>query len=303
MKSIFCIVGIVLFAFAVNQSFAADIKWSGARIPAKVSAGDGVTKLGTKIGTFLTPTNAEDVAQIVFNVNNHLPGSRPWATLVLGSLPDAKPITPAVAGQILSRMDELGVDIFLEIYPRKTNDVLALLDAYSWVASTTQHKCIKGFCVDLEYYKAVTDDMAKAWDEKIKSHNASYRLALKHWEQNFMPPTYRGKGDLIFICTSSESSIEELNGGFVDWANHFAPTACAFQFGYPADEDGMNGSNTNGWWKLKDPIKDWSQSLVSKINNPKQELGILWVTAKSGKTYNAKWDLTKGAKLPTTSKP
>jgi hypothetical protein len=302
MKSILCKIGIVLLAFTLNSTFAGELKWSGARIPAKISAGDGVTKLGTKIGTFLTPTNAEDVAQIVFNVNNRLPGTHPWTTLAVKA-PDAAPIAPDVLRNILLRMDELGVDIFLEIYPRKTNDVLASLDAYSWVASTTPHKCIKGFCVDLEYYKAVTDDAAKAWDEKIKSRNASYRLALKHWEQNFMPPTYRGKGDLIFIDTSSESSIEELNSGFVDWANHFAPTAVAFQFGYPADEDGMNGSNTNGWWKLKDPVKDWSESLVSKINNPKQELGILWVTAKSGKTYNANWDLTKGAKLPTTSKP
>jgi DNA-binding beta-propeller fold protein YncE len=88
-----------------------------------------------------------------------------------------------------------------------------------------------------------------------------------------------------------------LNSGFVSWANHFTPAACAFQIGYPADEDGMNGSNTNGWWKLKDPIKDWSAMLLSKITNTNQELGILWVCAKSGKTYNADWDLARGGTL------
>jgi len=284
-----------ILVFSAAIASAAGLKWTGARVPSKISAGDGITKLGTKIGTFLTPTNAEAVAQTVLNVNHRLPGTRPWMTLAVGTLPEATPIAPGVTEQILARMDDLGVDVFLEIYPRKTNDVPALID--EWLGKFKQHGAVKGFCVDLEYYKAVTDDAAKAWDDKVKSYDAGYRLALKHWEQNFMPPTYRGKGDLIFIDTSSEASIDELNGGFVNWANHFAPTAVGFQFGYPADEDGMNGSNTNGWWKLKDPIKDWTDLLVSKINDPTQELGILWVTVRSGKSYNTDWDLTKGAKL------
>src|SRR4051812_43583295 len=180
---------VVFLGLTVSIASAGDLKWSGARVPSKLSAGDGVTKLGVKIGTFLTPTNAEDVAQIVFNVNHRLPGSRPWATLAV-QVPDAAPISPEGTGKILSPLDELGVDIFLEIYPRKTNDVVALLDGDSWIAESVKHKCVKGFCVDLEYYKAVTDDMAKAWDEKIKSRDATYRLALKHWQQDFMPPTY-----------------------------------------------------------------------------------------------------------------
>ena len=113
-----------------------------------------------------------------------------------------------------------------------------------------------------------------------------------------MPPTYRGKGDMIFINTSSEAEVDALNTEFARWAAHFAPSACAFQIGYPADEDGMDGKNTTGWWKLSDPIKDWGQSLIQKIESPKQEIGLLWVCVKSGKTYNTKWDLTKGATLP-----
>jgi hypothetical protein len=89
-----------------------------------------------------------------------------------------------------------------------------------------------------------------------------------------------------------------LNTDFAQWAAHFAPSACAFQIGYPADEDGMDGKNTGGWWRLQDPIKDWGQALLAKINNPQQELGLLWVCAKSGKSYNAKWDLTMGATVP-----
>jgi len=113
-----------------------------------------------------------------------------------------------------------------------------------------------------------------------------------------MPPTYRGKGDLIFVDFASEATVEDLSKGFASWANRFAPTACAFQIGYPADEDGMNGSNTLGWWKLKDPIKEWGKMILSQIKNPAQELGLIWVTAKSSKTYHKKWDLTKGGSVP-----
>src|SRR4051812_34429576 len=105
----------VLLLLTIPPALSADLKWSGARIPAKASAGDGTVKLGMKIGTFLTPTNADDVAQVIFNVNHRLPASRPWATLAPGKFPGAIPIGPEVIEQILSRMDDLGIDIFLEI--------------------------------------------------------------------------------------------------------------------------------------------------------------------------------------------
>jgi hypothetical protein len=154
---------------------------------------------------------------------------------------------------------------------------------------------VKGLGVDLEYYKRVDDESARLWEEKVKSHNPRYRLFLKHWELNFMPPNHRG--DILFINTSSEASVETLNTEYVQWAGHFAPAACAFQIGYPADEDGMDGRNTGGWWRLQDPIMNWGDALLSKINNPQQEIGLLWVCVKSGKSYNANWDMTAGATL------
>ncbi|HXF11406.1 MAG TPA: YncE family protein [Desulfuromonadaceae bacterium] len=277
---------------------AADFKWTGARIPAKASAGDGTIKLSTKIGTFLTPTNADEVEHVIANINQRFSASHPWATLAVGKFPGAIPITPEVTEQIFLRMDDRGVDVFIEIYPRKTDDVPSAIDEL--LKKYQQHKCVRGLCVDLEYYKPAADDLAKIWDEKIKSYNPVYRLALKHWEQNYMPPKYRGKGDLIFIDTSSEAPIDDLNKGFASWANHFAPVACAFQVGYPADEDAMNGTNTNGWWKLKDPVRDWANGILSNISTTNQELGFLWVCARSGKTYNTNWDLTR---VSTPSSP
>ena len=268
---------------------AADLKWSGMRIPCKVSAGDGVKALGAKIGKF-TVLSREEAARAISNVNSRFPGSRPWATWAVGDVPDATTLSPEANEECLAYFDKMNVDIFLEIYPRRTNaNVLETIDA--WLGKLKQHPCVKGFGVDLEYYKRVDDATAQSWDQKIKSHNPHYRMFLKHWEQAFMPPSYRS--DIIFICTSSEDTQQVLNDAFASWAAHFAPSACAFQIGYPADEDGMDGKNDKGWWKLPDPIKDWGTALLGKIDSPKQEVGLLWVCAKSGKTYHANWDLTK----------
>ncbi len=292
-----------LLVLFVSGGSAATVKWSGARNPAKVSAEDGVTKLGTKIGKFITLSNDAEWAQVIFNVNNRFPGSTPWVTLAVGDIPDAPVRSVQAHEEFLSSMDSLGVDVFLEIFPRKTNDVLAAIDTR--LGKFKHHSSVKGFGIDLEYYKRADDTAAQEWDRKIKSHNPNYRMFLKHWEIGYMPTTYRGKGDIIFIDTSSEASVAVLNAEFAKWAAHFAPSACAFQFGYPADEDGMDGKNTAGWWKLNDPIKDWGNSLLAQIKSPEQEIGFLWVCVKSGKTYNANWDLTKGATVPARkeSKP
>ncbi|NML23871.1 hypothetical protein HHL16_23525 [Pseudoflavitalea sp. G-6-1-2] len=285
----------------------AAFKWAGAWQPCRKSAGDGITKLDTKIGQFITLPK-EGMANVIFNVKNKFPGARAWATWAVGDLSKA---TPAYAGipditheAYLHYMDKLGVQIYLEIFPFKANakknivatDITATID--TWLGKFKHHRCVVGMSIELEYFGKATDSAVAVWDAKIKSHKRSYRLALRHYNPDHMPPTYRGRGDLIFISDASEGNIEELNKGFAAWANRFSPTAVAFQLGYPADEDGMNGSADLGWWKLTDPVKDWGQSILPLIKNPKQELGYIWVTAQSGKTYNGEWDLTRGAKLP-----
>jgi hypothetical protein len=289
-----------LLAFTI-PNFAAELKWTGVRFPVKISAGDGITTLGTKIGKFVVLSNNVEAAQAIFNVHNRFPASTPWATLAVGEVPDAPTQTAEDHENFLISMDRLGVDIFLEIFPSKKSktDVPAAINF--WLAKFKRHKSVKGLCVDLEYYNKADDTSSKSWDEAIKSHNPKYRMMLKHWDQNYMPPTYRGKSDIIFVNNSSEATPEALSKEFVQWAAQFAPSACAFQIGYPSDEDGMNGKNDTGWWKMADPIKEWGSSLAKSIENSKQEIGIIWVCVKSGKTYNTKWDLTKGAGLPTVA--
>ncbi|RPE09696.1 hypothetical protein EGT74_22240 [Chitinophaga lutea] len=308
MKHLAICMMLVVAGVALSPARQASFKWTGAWQPTRKSAADGITQLDVKIGSFITLPDKASLANVIFNVNNRFPGSAPLATWAVG---DLSRITPAYEGlpaevheHYLSYMDQLGVTVFLEIFPFKANpkkgigqtNVTAAID--EWLGKFKHHKCVAGMGIELEYFGKATDSMARVWDEKIKSHGAGYRMFLRHYNGDYMPPSYRGKGDLIFINDASEGTLEELNQGFARWANRFSPTACAFQLGYPADEDHMNGTNTSGWWTLKDPIKDWGKALLPLIKNPEQELGFIWVTARSGKTYNAGWDLTKGARLP-----
>ena len=278
-------------------------KWTGAWIPTRISAGDGVTDLEIKIGRFITLPDKQSHLNVISSINKKFPGSNPWATWTVGDLSRATPtgqtLSDAEHEAYLSLMDEKGITIFLEIFPYKADsqkslgatDVNAEID--SWLRKFKHHKCIAGVGIELEYFGKATDELVKSWDLTLKHHNPKYRLFLRHYSKDFMPATYRGKGDLIFICDASEATVTDLNQGFANWANFFAPTACAFQIGYPADEDGMNGSKELGWWKLKDPIKDWGAAILPLVNNKTQELGLIWVTSKSGKSYNKSWDLTR----------
>lgn len=324
MKKI--VVPVVLIIFLAAVAFAAmprqalkpatgkvsaSFKWAGAWQPTRKSSGDGVTKLDVKIGQFITLPK-ESLANVIFNVQNKFPGSAPWATWAVGDLSRITPSYPGIPDATqeswLYYMDRLGVRVFLEIFPFRANpkkgitatDIPAEME--SWLKKFKHHRSVVGMSIELEYFGKATDSAVAVWDAKLKSVKSSYRLALRHYHADHMPPTYRGRGDLIFINDASEGKLEELNKNFAEWANRFAPTACAFQLGYPADEDGMNGSAEQGWWRLSDPVKDWGEAILPLINNPKQELGFIWVTARSGKSYNTNWDLTKGAKLPLKRK-
>jgi len=296
---------IVASAFVVSKtSFKnekkAKYKWTGVWQFTRTSSGDGITNLDIKIGKNVILPNVKEYANAIFNVNNQFPGSKPWSTLAVGNLERLIPTAQNMSDQqqvaYLNEMKRLGVAVFVEIFPFKDEDVNVLID--EWLAKFKHYPNVIGLGVELEYYGKATDALAKAWDTAIKKHNPKYRLFLRHYDPEYMPPTYRGKGDLIFVDHASEGDIKDLNQGFASWANRFAPTACAFHIGYPADEDDMQGNNSSGWWKLSNPIKEWGDGILPLIKDTNQELGLIWITTKSGKTYNTSWDLTKGATLP-----
>ncbi len=270
--------------------------FSGAWQPSRVSGPDGVTDLDVKIGRFVN-LPPDELSRVIFNVNGKFPGSKAIAFWAVGDMtgliPAHEGLSEAQHENYLRLMDSLGVAVFPEIFPSKEKGTDIIREIDYWLGRFGHHPSVAGFGIDLEYFEKATDERAKAWDQHIKKYNSRYRLFLRHYSPDYMPPTYRGKGDIIFVDSASEAELEVLNDVFKSWADRFAPATCIFQIGYPADEDNMAGSNAGGWWKLQDPIKDWGNMILATVYHPGQELGLVWVTARSGKSYHQSWDLTR----------
>jgi len=230
------------------------------------------------------------------------PGAEYWASVgeqMAGAFPYAKPATIWIVGvlhrkgvylsfdcepedpdiqcgsvdineETLTLFDERGFDVWLQVEPGNANvDELIdlVLDQYK------HHASVIGFGIDVEWYKStsgpegqpVTDEEARRWAEKVRAHDPSYRLFLKHWDQNWMPPTER---EGIFFVDDSQQfqSFDQMVDEFNKWGKTFASSPVGFQYGYPADKV---------WWeKLQDPLKDIGQALLDKVPNTQ---GLFWV--------------------------
>jgi hypothetical protein len=135
------------------------------------------------------------------------------------------------------------------------------------------HPSVVGFGVDVEWFEStekpegrpVTDAEAKAWLEAVRRHNPDYRLFLKHWEIEKMPPTVRE--GLLFIDDSQIlPSLDAMVDEFADWGRAFAPAPVGFQYGYPSDRP---------WWsKLDDPPGDVGRAILDRVPNTE---GLYWV--------------------------
>jgi hypothetical protein len=279
LRSLSLAVAVGVLAVPATVS-AARVKWAGMKGPAKIGGSPG------KQGDFILLPGPTDWVQATRNVQARFPGAQPWTTWPVGPLREkAAAITDEQRQHEahLERFDQSGLDVFLEIWPSKTDDVPALID--TWLRKLVSHRSVAGFSVDLEWRGAVDDATAERWDKAVKSHNRRYRLLLKHWDLAAMPRAYAKKSDVICVDMSSEADRAAMAREFIHWANELAPAAVGFQTGYPWDED---------WWKdLADPIKNFGADILAGIANPSQEIGFLWVTVKSPLTPN--WDLTRAA--------
>ncbi len=180
-----------------------------------------------------------------------------------------------VAEQYLSAFDTNGIKVWLQVEPGDA-DVTQLIDLV--LNRYSHHSSIIGFGVDVEWYKystnnnedspgkAVTDTEAQTWLNKVKSYNSNYKLFLKHWLTNKMPPTFRN-ADLVFINDGQDlGSLQNMINEFKAWGNSFSSSSVGFQFGYPSDKS---------WWsQLSDPEGQIANTLISNIPNTK---GVYWV--------------------------
>lgn len=166
--------------------------------------------------------------------------------------------------------DELGVQVWLQVEPgmAPVEDLIhAMLNQYS------HHPCVIGVGVDVEWYqsyetpegKPITDEEARAWVAAARSHGEQYRVFLKHWEIDWMPPTERD--GLVFIDDSQGlESLDAMVDEFKLWGEAFAPAPVGFQYGYRSDKV---------WWKeFNDPPAEIGNSLIESIPNTE---GLYWV--------------------------
>lgn len=194
------------------------------------------------------------------------------------SFPLNAPVDPLITGNdgsdpneaALNLFDQLGFRIWLQVEPAfaPVDQLLDLtLQRYS------HHPCVVGVGLDVEWNKStnpdggeqVTDDQARAWLALARKYHPQYRLFLKHWLPEKMPPTVRE--GILFVDDSQEfKTMDEMVSEFAQWGKTFAPHPVAFQFGYPADQP---------WWsKLNDPPKEIGNEILKQVPNTE---ALFWV--------------------------
>jgi hypothetical protein len=189
-----------------------------------------------------------------------------------GAYPNIKFEGPDENERYLSHFDQAGIKVFLQVEPAHA-DMLTLIDLV--LGRYKHHSCVIGFGVDVEWHREadrrgwgipVDDEMARQWEARVKSHNPSYRLFLKHWDPDWMPKTYRG--DIVFVDDSQElKGLEAMVDEFQNlWADRFYPNSVFFQVGYPSDKP---------WWqKLDSPPRTIGRAIARRV---RQTCGIIWV--------------------------
>lgn len=222
-------------------------------------------------------------------MNSYFPGSTPCAIWIVGKFkrpttcllhfPSDGQVYPNIefegldlSEQCLDHFDRTGIKVFLQVESAHA-DMPTLIDLV--LGRYKHHPCVIGFGVDVEWYREadrpewgipVDDETARKWEARVKSHNPSYRLFLKHWDPNWMPKTYRG--DIIFVDDSQElKNLDAMVDEFQNlWADRFYPNPVFFQVGYNSDKP---------WWqKLDNPPQTIGRAIAKKV---KQSCGIFWV--------------------------
>jgi hypothetical protein len=170
----------------------------------------------------------------------------------------------------LALFDQVGLQVWLQVEPGDA-DLEALirimLDRYG------HHPSVIGVGVDVEWFhsdgtpggRAVTDAEAAAWLAAARAYNPAYRLFLKHWEIEQMPPAARD--GLLFVDDSQQfESLDQMVDEFAEWGRAFAPAPVGFQYGYPGDR---------AWWKaLADPPGDIGRRILEAVPNTE---ALFWV--------------------------
>src|SRR5512136_1622651 len=249
---------------------------------------DNLKGAGIRSSTYGRPNDPGpgDWARTGVEIAAKFPGAKPEAIWIVSRLkgrgtemsfpvpPGGDPLItgmPEDIGEpVLRLFDELGYSVWLQTEPGwapvdKAFDVM--LDHYG------HHKCVVGVGVDIEWHRSnnpdlgdpVTDELARTWLEAARSHNPAYRMFLKHFRENVMPPTFR-EGIMFVDDSQIFKSSDEMIEEFAKWGRTFAPSPVGFQYGYRSDKP---------WWStMKDPVKEIGDRILAATPNTEV---LIWV--------------------------
>ena len=190
---------------------------------------------------------------------------------------------------VLQLFDQLGYRVWLQTEPGWAPVDKAfhvMLDRYG------HHKCVIGVGVDIEWHRSnnpdlgdpVTDELARTWLAAARSHNPAYRMFLKHFRENVMPPTFR-EGVMFVDDSQIFKSSDEMIEEFAKWGKTFAPSPVGFQYGYQSDKP---------WWSLmKDPVKEIGDRILAATPNTE---ALIWVDFSVQDVFPP--DPAKGDRIP-----
>jgi len=172
--------------------------------------------------------------------------------------------------QVLDLFDENNFKVWLQVEPGNA-DINGLIQLV--MKQYCRHPSVIGIGIDVEWYKSdgsaegrpVSDEEARSWVKTVRSVAPHYRLFLKHWVTDWLPPTVRD--GIVFVDDSQQfNDFDHMVSEFTGWGRHFAPAPVAFQFGYPADKP---------WWSLLvDPPGEIGKAILKNIPNSS---ALFWV--------------------------
>ena len=261
---------------------------AAAVLPARPARTDNLKGAGIRSSTYGRPTDPGPGywARTGVEIAAKFPGAKPEAIWIVSrlkgrgtemSFPVPDGVDPLITGlpedisePVLKLFDELGYRVWLQTEPGYAPVDKAfhvMLDRYG------HHPCVIGVGVDVEWHRSnspdlgdpVTDEMAKTWLAAARSHNPAYRMFLKHFREDVMPPAFRE--GLLFVDDSQIfKSSDDMIAEFAKWGRTFAPSPVAFQYGYQTDKP---------WWGLmKDPVKEIGDRILAATPNTE---ALIWV--------------------------
>ena len=151
------------------------------------------------------------------------------------------------------------------------------------------HSCVKGFGIDVEWYKRADNHngmrLSSDGDEPntvnkvlsaVKAIDSKYTVFVKHWDERWLPDPKEG---LIFVNDSQgffeggwgkdkTPSLSKMVHEFAEWAEDYYPCPVMFQIGYDAD--------VGIWGEMENPAEDLGKAILAECSTT-NDIGIIWV--------------------------